>query len=102
MTKLFLPLLGLIMGLALPVSGQTEPPPQYIYDIQLSDPCILADSATQTYYMTGTGGKLWKSKDLKMWNGPYDVTDTHSVTWMGSNPEIWAAELHQYLSLIHI
>ena len=96
MTKLFLPLLGLVMGLALPVSGQTEPPPQYIYDIQLSDPCILPDSATQTYYMTGTGGKLWKSKDLKMWNGPYDVTDTHSVTWMGSNPEIWAAELHQY------
>ena len=39
--------------------------------IRLSDPCILADVQTQMYYMTGTGGKLWKSKDLKRWNGPY-------------------------------
>ncbi len=29
--------------------------------IQLSDPFILADSATRTYYMTGTGGLLWTS-----------------------------------------
>ena len=33
--------------------------------IILSDPCILADSATKIYYMTGTGGMLWKSKDLE-------------------------------------
>ena len=39
--------------------------------IRLSDPYILADSATMTYYMTGTGGKLWTSKDLKYWDGPY-------------------------------
>ena len=25
--------------------------------IVLSDPCILPDRATMTYYMTGTGGK---------------------------------------------
>lgn len=41
--------------------------------IVLSDPCILADSATQMYYMTGTGGRLYTSKDLKMWTGPYNV-----------------------------
>ena len=38
--------------------------------IRLSDPCILADSASQTYYMTGTGGMLWTSKDLNQWEGP--------------------------------
>ena len=64
--------------------------------IVLSDPCILPDSATMTYYMTGTGGKLWKSKDLKYWDGPYDVAQTDPQSWMGPNPMIWAAELHRY------
>ena len=64
--------------------------------IRLSDPCILADDATRTYYMTGTGGLLWKSKDLDKWDGPYIVAETDSTSWMGSNPQIWAAELHKY------
>ena len=62
--------------------------------IELSDPAILADSATKTYYMTGTSGKLWKSRDLKSWEGPYTVASTDSASWMGPAPEIWAAELH--------
>lgn len=64
--------------------------------IRLSDPCILADKATQTYYMTGTGGMLWTSKDLKLWKGPKKITETDPKSWMGPNPMIWAAELHQY------
>ncbi|RAI84722.1 glycoside hydrolase family 43 protein [Algoriphagus yeomjeoni] len=64
--------------------------------IVLSDPAILADSNTQMYYMTGTGGMLWKSKDLKLWDGPYKVTETDPDSWMGPNPMIWAAELHAY------
>lgn len=63
-------------------------------DILLSDPAILADAETSTYYMTGTGGLLWKSKDLRLWSGPYAVTRTDSASWMGPNPMIWAAELH--------
>ncbi|KAA9352949.1 glycoside hydrolase family 43 protein [Larkinella humicola] len=64
--------------------------------IRLSDPFILADKNTSTYYMTGTGGMLWKSKDLKKWTGPFKVTRTDPGSWMGPNPMIWAAELHQY------
>ena len=64
--------------------------------IILSDPSILADEATQTYYMTGTGGRLWKSKDLKLWEGPFNVAETDPDSWMGPRPMIWAAELHQY------
>ena len=64
--------------------------------ILLSDPCILADQRTNAYYMTGTGGLLWKSKDLKLWDGPYKVVQTDSASWMGADPEIWAAELHEY------
>ena len=64
--------------------------------IYLSDPCILADKKTNMYYMTGTGGFLWKSKNLKSWDGPYQVTQTDPNSWMGSRPIIWAAELHSY------
>ncbi len=64
--------------------------------IRLSDPFILADKPTSTYYMTGTGGMLWKSKDLKKWTGPYKVAATDTTSWMGKNPMIWAAELHHY------
>jgi hypothetical protein len=64
--------------------------------ILLSDPFILADAASAMYYMTGTGGLLWKSKDLQRWNGPYRVTATNPRSWMGANPMIWAAELHAY------
>lgn len=64
--------------------------------IRLSDPAILADDKTKMYYMTGTRGRLWKSKDLKLWTGPYDVTQTDPKSWMGPEPEIWAAEIHAY------
>jgi beta-xylosidase len=64
--------------------------------IRLSDPFILADSKTNMYYMTGTGGLLWKSKDLKLWEGPYRVVETDSASWMGPRPMIWAAEIHAY------
>jgi hypothetical protein len=64
--------------------------------IQLSDPYILADSKTNMYYMTGTGGLLWKSKNLKYWDGPYTVAETNPNSWMGPKPMIWAAEIHPY------
>ena len=64
--------------------------------ILLSDPCILADEATKTYYMTGTGGLMWNSKDLDFWDGPFVVAHTDPSSWMGGRPQIWAAELHEY------
>ncbi len=64
--------------------------------IRLSDPFILADVNTNMYYMTGTGGLMWKSHDLKLWSGPFNVVQTDSTSWMGPKPMIWAAELHAY------
>nr|WP_317191923.1 glycoside hydrolase family 43 protein [Hymenobacter rubidus] len=64
--------------------------------IRLSDPFILADAKTHLYYMTGTGGLLWKSPDLKFWDGPYEVAQPDPASWMGPKPMIWAAELHLY------
>lgn len=67
-----------------------------IDSIRLSDPFILADKKTNMYYMTGTGGLLWKSRDLKTWTGPYKVAQPDTASWMGKNPMIWAAEIHEY------
>lgn len=83
------------------VSAQQKVPNRFrtnipLDSIHLSDPCILADKKTSTYYMTGTGGLLWKSKDLARWEGPYRVAETDPNSWMGPKPEIWAAELHEY------
>ena len=64
--------------------------------IRLSDPAILADDVTKMYYMTGSGGLLWKSLDLQIWEGPYQVTRTDPDSWMGERPMIWAPELHKY------
>lgn len=64
--------------------------------IILSDPAVIADPATDTYYMTGTSGVLWKSKDLNKWDGPYIVAQPDTTSWMGSRPQIWAAEIHKY------
>ena len=64
--------------------------------IILSDPAILAVPATGTYYMTGTGGLLWKSRDMKLWDGPFAVAEVDTTSWMGPHPAIWAAELHEY------
>ena len=64
--------------------------------IYLSDPAILADEDSGLYYMTGTGGLLWKSKDLDFWTGPYIIAQPDTTSWMGSHPMIWAAEIHPY------
>ena len=64
--------------------------------IRLSDPFILADKKTNMYYMTGTGGQLWKSNNLKQWTGPFKVVQHDTTSWMGKDPMIWAAEIHAY------
>ena len=94
-------LFSLLIGLNLtPVFSQRWKPEvkdnSPLDSIQLSDPCIFADENTQTYFMTGTGGWLWKSKDLRKWAGPFWVAETDSNSWMGPHPMIWAAEIHSY------
>jgi hypothetical protein len=61
-------------------------------EISMSDPYVFADRNTNTYYLTGTGGWLYKSKDLKMWTGPYSILDL-SGTWM-DGLFVAAAEIH--------
>ena len=79
-------------------TGPPFPEPKFetvsLDDISMSDPFVFPDEKTKTYYLTGTGGRLYKSKDLKMWTGPYKIIDL-TGTWMDS---LWvaAAEIHKF------
>ena len=64
--------------------------------MELRDPFVILDRRDRTYYMTGTGGAVWASKDLRLWNGPYNVLQPDTTMWMGSNPVIWAPEIHEW------
>jgi len=65
-----------------------------IDDMSMSDPYILADNSTKTYYLTGSGGAIYKSTDLKNWTGPYGAYDTRG-TWMEGIGFVAAAEIHE-------
>jgi len=65
-----------------------------IDSMSMSDPYILADDATKTYYLTGSGGGIYKSTDLKNWTGPYGAYDTRG-TWMEGINFVAAAEIHK-------
>ena len=61
--------------------------------LMMSDPYILADEDTRTYYLTSSGGCIYKSKDLKIWTGPYGAYDV-TGTWMEGIKFVAAAEIH--------
>ena len=63
-------------------------------ELSMSDPFIYPDPETKTYWLTSTGGALYKSTDLEMWTGPYNVIDL-SGTWMQGN-FVAAAEIHKF------
>lgn len=63
-------------------------------ELSMSDPFIYPDPETKTYWLTGTGGALYKSTDLEMWTGPYNVIDI-SGTWM-QGQFVAAAEIHKF------
>ena len=62
-------------------------------ELAMSDPYILADDATKTYYLTSSGGCIYKSQDLKNWTGPYGAYDV-TGTWMEGINFVAAAEIH--------
>ena len=63
-------------------------------DLSMSDPFIFADQETKTYYLTSSGGSMYKSKDLKIWTGPYNVIDISGL-WLERAGFVAAAEIHK-------
>ncbi len=65
-------------------------------DISLSDPFIMADTQTGMYYMTGTGGGVWTSLDLEMWEGPVYPIGGNKNHWISEKPGVWAPEIYKH------
>jgi hypothetical protein len=86
-----------------PAVGQPQPPhtprpePKIqtvsLDELSMSDPFVFPDTKSRIYYLTSSGGRLYRSSDLKMWTGPYPIIDL-SGTWMDGN-FVAAAEIHQ-------
>ena len=76
------------------VTEQREITTKTLNELSMSDPYILADDATKTYYLTSSGGCIYKSTDLKNWTGPYGAYDTRG-TWMEGINFVAAAEIHK-------
>ncbi len=75
--------------------------------IALHDPWILAHEESKTYYLytsaqpgvIGTnraGTVAYKSKDLRVWDGPYVVFTVPDGTWANPREGAWAPEVHRY------
>ena len=64
-------------------------------DISLSDPFVMADPVSKQYYMTGTGGGLWRSPDLETWTYLGFPFQFNEAAWMGASPQVWASEIHR-------
>ena len=92
-----------------PVISQSVPAVKTLKlaDIPVHDPWILAHQETQTYYLytsagrrdTGdgrSGVKVYKSKDLQNWQGPYIVYRVPAGIWANPAHGVWAPEVHFY------
>lgn len=64
--------------------------------MEMSNPFIIFDREKLTYYMTGDGGYVWKSSNLRQWTGPYNVLMLDTLEWMGVRPLITAPEIHKF------
>lgn len=67
-----------------------------IDSMDICNPFIYFDRPSMTYYMTGDGGYVWRSSDLRVWQGPYNVLQLDEELWMGGSPVITSPEIHKY------
>jgi GH43 family beta-xylosidase len=103
-------LLLCLLALAHPVAARAEEP-LLLPQMQLHDPFIVADQASQTYYlftrneaaMTGDdrlGTMVYTSKDLKRWSRPRVVFALPEGTWAKAGA--WAPEVHAWNGKWHL
>lgn len=64
--------------------------------MELGNPFITYDAKTNGYYMVADGGCMWTSKDLRHWNGPFEVLRHDTASWIGASPVITSPEIHKY------
>lgn len=64
--------------------------------MDVKNPFVLYDHSSDMYYMVADGGHLWQSRDLTLWNGPYDILRYDTASWVGSAPVVTSPEIHKY------
>ena len=64
--------------------------------MHLRNPYIMYDKRSDSYYMTGDGGLLWRSGDMHVWQGPYSVMQFDARSWTGETPEVTSPEIHRH------
>lgn len=64
--------------------------------MDIKNPFITYDGKGDSYYMTGDDGYVWKSKDLHLWTGPYNVLSHDVTSWLGVSPVITSPEIHKF------
>lgn len=101
-------LIPFAMGLAAVTKAQPGEAPAVesipLEEIHMRDVCVLADKATETYYMVGPGRsrrrshvRVYTSKDLRTWHGPEPIFEVTDDLWGDIRVlGIWAPELHAY------
>jgi len=107
--------LSLILSLIMSNNASSQSPQSAIKDIseiRIRDPFILTDEANGCYWMyassavqmadnkTVGGVVVWKSKDLKRWEGPQRVFQVPENNWITGN--VWAPEVHFYQGMYYL
>jgi len=110
-SRLFLVTLILALGGSLNAAGVGDGSPAQektqtftLPETRLRDPFILADEASQTYYLLTAiirppgpnrhGVCVLTSKDLETWRGPYPIFTIEPDFW--AQGSVWAPEMHFY------
>lgn len=64
--------------------------------MNITSPYIIYDKSANLYYMTGDGGAMWHSRDMQVWEGPFDILQHSEESWMGATPKVLSPEIHKY------
>ena len=64
--------------------------------MDIRNPFIIYDRKANLYYMTGDKGYVWKSEDMNIWDGPYNVLAYDTASWLGASPVITSPEIHKF------
>ena len=64
--------------------------------MEVSSPYIIYDKKSNQYYMVGDGGYMWQSRDMHVWQGPFDVLRQDTASWVGASPVVLSPEIHRH------
>lgn len=104
MPQVFFTVLTLLAGIGL-LQADDAAYPLSLKTIRVRDPFIVADAASQTYYLYSSSGtrlmtdvgdavEVYRSPDLKQWSRPAAVFQRPAGFWGGQM--IWAPEVHPF------